>query len=425
MLIEFEIENYLSFRDKVSFSFEKTLIRRYPEHVLSGNIPILSGATIYGANASGKSNIFSSMKTVVEMVNGNKDISYLGFPKNKFMMSDKPTFFSFTFQSERCIYKYSFSVSFSKIVEESLYVLNAQKEIKKTIFERRAGNNTSYGDELNTIEWYKYRTTTEASLLLPKLKSDGVLERQEKCTSYFKDVFSFFENFIFVAHGYNLGNLQQMFYSSLQKDDFKTYLLNLLRNADLGITGIEYQQINDDAIVPLLKIIPMPPAGKIFLRDSNGNFYYVSRSNDKLLCEKLVLLHGKQQFDMQQESQGTLKLIELSLAFYLTRKVQKTVLFIDELCSSLHPKLIEFLLKGTMKDLQNTKSQIIVTSHDLYTLSEDFWRKDQIWFTEKEVSGNSLLTCLSSIDTRHDKSVFRSYLKGLYGGLPVLPTEAL
>ena len=134
MLIEFEIENYLSFRDKVSFSFEKTLIRKYPEHVLSGNIPILSGATIYGANASGKSNIFSSMKTVVEMVNGNKDISYLGFPKNKFMMSDKPTFFSFTFQSERCIYKYSFSVSFSKIVEESLYVLNAQKEIKKTNF---------------------------------------------------------------------------------------------------------------------------------------------------------------------------------------------------------------------------------------------------------------------------------------------------
>ncbi|MBQ3564553.1 MAG: ATP-binding protein [Alphaproteobacteria bacterium] len=424
MLIEFEIENYLSFRDRVSFSFEKTLIRRYPGHVLSGKIPVLSGATIYGANASGKSNLFSSMKTVVEMINGNKDISYLGFPKNKFMMRDEPTFFSFVFQSEKHIYKYSFKVSFSKITEESLHILNEQKEIKKVIFERKNGNNTNYGDELNEIEWYKYRTTTESSLLLPKLKSDGVLERKEKCTLYFKDVFSFFENFIFVAHEYNLGD-QQMFYLSLQKDDFKTYLLDLLKNADLGITGIQYQSIHSDAVVPLLKMIPMPSVGKIFLRDSNRNFYYVSKNNDELVCEKLVLFHGNQQFDMQQESKGTLKLIELSLAFYLTRKIQKTVLFIDELCSSLHPKLIEFILKGTMNDLRSTKSQIILTSHDLYTLSEEFWRKDQIWFTEKEVSGNSLLTCLSSIDTRHDKSVFRSYLKGLYGGLPVLPTEAL
>ena len=172
-------------------------------------------------------------------------------------------------------------------------------------------------------------------------------------------------------------------------------------------------------------MIPIPSVGKVFLRDLNGNFYYISKNNEALVCEKLILFHGSQQFDMQQESKGTLKLIELSLAFYLTRKIQKTVLFIDELCSSLHPKLIEFLLKGTMQDLQNTKSQIILTSHDLYTLSEDFWRKDQIWFTEKEVSGNSVLTCLSSIDTRHDKSVFRSYLKGLYGALPVLPTEVL
>ena len=425
MLIEFEVENYLSFRDKVSFSFEKTLIRKYPEHVLSGNIPVLSGATIYGANASGKSNIFSSMKTIIEMINENKDVAYLGFPKNKFMASnDKPTYFSFVFQSEKHIYKYSFKVSFSKVMEEYLYVLNEQKEIKKVIFERKNGNNTNYGDELNEIEWYKYRTTTETSLLLPKLKSDGVLERQEKCISYFKDIFSFFENFIFVEHGYNLGDLQ-MFYSSLQKDDFKTYLLDLLKNADLGITGIQYQRIHNDAIIPSLKMIPMPSVGKIFLRDSNGNFYYISKNDETIICEKLILFHGNQQFDMQQESKGTLKLIELSLAFYLTRKIQKTVLFIDELCSSLHPKLIEFLLKGTMKDLQNTKSQIILTSHDLYTLSEDFWRKDQIWFTEKEVSGNSLLTCLSSIDTRHDKSVFRSYLKGLYGGLPILPIEAL
>ena len=425
MLIEFEVENYLSFRDRVSFSFEKTLIRQCPDNVLQGKLPVLSGATIYGANASGKSNIFSAMKTVVEMINGNKDVTYLEFPKNKFMMTcDKPTYFSFIFQSEKHIYKYSFSVSFSKVIEETFYVLNKQKEIKKVIFEKRDGRDTNYGDELSSVEWYKYRTTTETSLLLPKLKSDGVLERLDGCTQYFKEIFSFFENFIFVAHEYNLGDLQ-MFYSSLQKDDFKTYLLDLLKSADLGITDIQYQPIHYDAIHPLIKTSTVHAGGKIFLRDPNGNFYYISKNNDSFSCEKLILYHGSQQFDMQQESRGTLKLIELSLAFYLTRKVQKTILFVDELCSSLHPKLTEFLLRGTMKDLQDIKSQVILTSHDLYTLSEAFWRKDQIWFAEKEVSGNSILTCLSSIDTRHDKSVFRSYLKGLYGGLPVLPTEVL
>ena len=426
MLVEFEVENYLSFRDKISFNFEKTLIRRCPEHVLQGKIPVLSGATIYGANASGKSNLFFSMKTVIKMINSDGNIAYLDFPRNKFMtIGDKPTYFSFVFQSEEHIYRYSFSASFSKITEEALYILDEKKAIKETIFERHE-KNIKYG--INTSEWYKYRTTTEFSLLLSKLKSDGVLERsEEECTPYFRDVFSFFENFIFIINKDSKLENQQMLYSSLQKDDFKTYLLDLLQSADAGITGIQYQRINNDATIPLLKAISKHPfsAKRFFLRGKDGNFYCGSKSNDELICEKLVLFHGNQEFDMQQESEGTVKLMNLSLNFYIAKKVQKIILFIDELCSSLHPKLIEFLLKGIIKDFQNTHSQIITTSHDLYTLSEEFWRKDQIWFTEKEVSGNSVLTCLSDIDTRHDKSVFRSYLKGLYGGLPVLPIEAL
>lgn len=424
MLIEFEVENYLSFRDKVSFSLEKTLIRKYPEHVFSGKISVLSGATIYGANASGKSNMFSSMKTVVEMINENKGINYLGFPKNKFMMTkDTPTYFSFIFQIEKRIYRYSFSVSFSKIIEEVLYLLDEKKEVKKTIFRRYEGN-TNYG--VSTTEWYKYRTTTESSLLLPKLKSDGVLERQEECAIYFREVLSFFSSFIFITSKLK-PNDPQGWYSNLQKNDFKTYLLDLLKNADFGITDIQYRRINDDAIIPLLKAISMHPscAERFFLRGEDGNFYCGVKNHGELLVEKLMLIHGAQQFDMSQESEGTLKLIELSWHFYVARKIQRSILFIDELCSSLHPKLVEFLLKGTIQDFQNTKSQIILTSHDLYMLSEDFWRKDQIWFSEKEVSGNSVLTCLSSFDTRHDESVFRGYLNGLYGGLPVLPLDVL
>lgn len=149
---------------------------------------------------------------------------------------------------------------------------------------------------------------------------------------------------------------------------------------------------------------------RFFLRGNDGNFYCGFKKNSgELIAEKLVMLHGKHQLDMQQESEGTLKLIGLSWHFYLAGKIQRSILFIDELCSSLHPKLVEFLLKGTMKDFSNTKSQIVLTSHDLYMLSEEFWRKDQIWFSEKEVSGNSILTCLSGIDTKRDKSVFRSY----------------
>ena len=425
MLIEFEIENYLSFRDKVFLSLEKTKIRQHKDHVFSARIPVLSGATIYGANASGKSNIFYSMKAVVEMINRDGNISFLGFPKNKYMLAtDKPSHFSFLFQSEKRIYRYSFSASEDKILRESLDIVDQKKNIKQTIFTRNLGKETVYCDYLQSIEWYRYRTTSEKALLLPKLKADGILERKDKFTSIFEEIFSFFENFIFATQEYNFGELPK-FYSSLQKDEFKEYLLNLLKNADLGITEIKYQRINEDAIIPLLKGISLKPYRKVFFIFINGNFYYVLSEKESVVCEKLVLFHGDKQFDMQQESKGTLKLIELSLAFYLTRKTQKTILFIDELCSSLHPKLVESLLKDTMKDLQLTKSQIIVTSHDLFTLSEELWRKDQIWFTEKEASGNSILTCLSSIDTRHDKSVFNGYLKGLYGGLPVLPSEML
>ncbi len=425
MLVEFELENYLSFRDRISFSFEKTLIRRYPEHVLHGKIPVLSGATIYGANASGKSNLFYSMKNVIEMINGNGEIKHLGLPQNTFMMAtDKSTYFSFIFQSEKHIYKYLFSVSSSKVIEEALYILNTKKEIKKTIFRRYEGK-TSYGVSIS--EWYKYRTTTESSLLLPKLKSDGVLERQDKFTSYFRDIFSFFRNFIFIGRGNDSNDLDKL-YSNLNKDCFKKYFLNLLKNADLGITEIQFKRINiDDTIIPLLRAIAMHPssAKRFFLKGSDGNFYCCLKNNNELIAEKVVILHGNQQFDVRQESEGTVKLINLSWKFYMARKIQRTILFIDELCNSLHPKLIEFLLKGTTKDFLNTNSQIILTSHDFYMLSEKFWRKDQIWFTEKEVSGNSMLTCLSSIDTRHDKSISHGYLKGLYGGLPVLPVDEI
>lgn len=424
MLIEFEVENYLSFRDRATFSLERTSIREHPEHIFKGRISVLSGATIYGANASGKSNLFLALRTAIAMVKHNKDVDFLGLPRNSYMsVTDSPTSFSFIFQSEKNIYKYFFSVRGGIVLEERLFLLDKNKNIRTDLIKRKAGITPSYNDKLDKIEWYKYRTTAEGSLLLPKLKTDGILERNEKCVTNYREAFSFFDSFIFTQKEYNYLEMPA-FYLNLKKDDFKTYLLNLLKSADLGITGIRYQPIHEDAALPFLKML-QPKTGKTFLRDSNGNFYYLSIENEKNICEKLVLLHGEQQFDMCQESEGTLKLIELSLAFYITRKARKSILIIDELGSSLHPKLVQFLLQETLKDLQTTKSQIIVTSHDLYMLSEKFWRKDQIWFTEKEASGNSVLTCLSSIDTRHDKSVYRSYLKGLYGALPILPTEAL
>lgn len=422
MLIEFEVENYLSFRDRISFSLEKTPIRKHPNHVLSEKIPVLSGATIYGNNASGKSNLFFSMMVAVEMVEHAGDIASLRFPQNKYRsMPSDPTYFSFVFQGKNGIYKYSFKAGVDTILEEQLCLLDKMKNVKQVIFNRKAGDSTIYCEELAVMDWYKYRTTSGSSLLLSKLRMDGILERSEKYVLYFKETFDFFDSFIFSHQQMKMPNLGVDF----QMDDFKNYQLNLLQAADLGITDVKYLRPHKDVMDLVLKKIPRQLLRQMFFKVKDGNFYYISKENGEFVFEEAVLLHGDQQFDIQQESKGTLKLLELSSAFYLIRKAKKSILFIDELCSSLHPKLVEFLLRETLKDLQTTKSQVIITSHDLYMLSEKFWRKDQIWFTEKEVSGNSILTCLSSIDTRHDKSVYRNYLKGLYGAIPILPSEVL
>lgn len=167
-------------------------------------------------------------------------------------------------------------------------------------------------------------------------------------------------------------------------DNYKEDLLNFLYAIDVGIKDIVYEENNNEIAFWTTHC------------DENGNPYYIS-------------LYG--------ESEGTLK----SIAIFIYARasiLNDRIMFVDELNIKLHPLLLKFII-----DLfydKNSKAQLIYTTHDTTLLDKKFFRRDQIWFVEKDKAGRSQLFALSDFKIRADASFEKDYLAGVYGGIPLL-----
>ena len=387
MLIQFSMKNVLSFKNEVTL--DMTSIPSYKEHIYNlidgKKEKFLRVAAIYGANASGKSNLYygmqmfqniiiNSMNTVGEIDDNILKKNYIPFAFEK---NTEPSEYQIIVCDSASEYKYGFEFDNSRIISEWYYRRDFASNRKTILLERGNGIITIGASIRRECDKYKNQIPDDTLALT-------FFSRLSLKTKVFHKLFSEISNIMIVDTGfYENSRVMERFLPDVI-DDNKNELVKFLAAIDTGIQDISYDTI-DKRIV--------------FFTYHKGK----DGSNYKL--------------NLYNESQGTLKSIILFLVASSIIK-RNGIMVVDKLNTKLHPLLLKFVID--LFNNRNSQAQLIYTTHDTTLLDRKFFRRDQIWFVQKDDYGYSALTALSDFKIRSDASFEKDYLSGVYGGIPLL-----
>ena len=427
MIISFSVENWRSFREQSTLSMvagrEKQHGDRLPD-VPGYGMKLLPLAAIYGGNASGKTNLFTALNFVRHLiVTGTMPGSLI--PTEPFRLdpvcASLPSRFRFElFINDKC-YEFSIAVTQQRVVEEKL--VEILKTTEKPLYSR-INDTIDFHSTLKRDKFleFAFKGTRENQLFL----TNSVNQKVEN----FKPVYDWFKNNLtLIAPDTRFEPFEQF----LQEDHpLYSTMNNMLPLLD---TGIEYIGGEDLAF----EHIPLPEALKLklktelqegvsvrWLTEPINERFVVTRQGGELKAKKLVSYHrdlnGKNiKFDMQQESDGTQRTIDLLPAFLeMAAPGTAKVFVIDELDRSLHTLLTRRLLEGYLFACgPEGRSQLLFTTHDVLLMDQDLLRRDEMWVAERDRDGSSTLISFSEYkDVRYDKDIRKSYLQGRLGGVP-------
>lgn len=408
MLIEFSIKNFLSFKNKVTLSMEKGSGEENLDNVISNeNISLLKSAAIYGANASGKSNILKALTCAILMVR-NSNLIPVGGKWNfikPFLFDEvsknKPSEFEFIFIANNIKYRYFFSADANKIYDEVLDAYYSQKPTN--IFKRTKTNNYEFNIDKNKLESLS-TNNTENKLFL----STATTWNYSKT----KDAYLWFANIIDTYDSFeSIADKDLVDYSN-KEENLKEFALKLLKEADILIKDInvDYEEKEVDN---LLALQIDNQKGKLKVKNFNIELEH------EVIDDKNVTHTYKLNFI--EESSGTKVLF--AFAPFLKKAFETPkVIVVDELEKSLHPALVEFIVKlFNNNEINKANSQLIFTTHAINLLNLELLRRDQIWFTEKNPeNGISDLYPLDSFSVRKDENIQKGYVNGRYGAIPFI-----
>ncbi len=431
MLIRFQVENWASFRDKVELSMAASRERQHRERIpkiKKLDLSILPIAAVYGGNAAGKTNLFRALAFArAFVVNGTKIDGMIGvepFRLNN-QSPKQPTRFEFDILAGGCVYEYSFAITPNAVIEEKLVRLSNKKET--VLFDRsmeRYADNEVKGYQIDlSDDFLKYaaRGTRANMLFLTNTVSQN--GRQ------FEAVYNWFaRNLELIAPDSRFEPFDQFI-----DENSKLYSVmnSLLPQLDTGIQRICGDEVAVEN-VPLLdglKLIlttNVKDGETVCVRTSLSDRYVFKRQDGIISAKKLITYHFGEngepyRFEMRQESDGSLRVIDLLPAFLkLMEHGSEKVFVIDELDRSLHTVLTRALLDMYLGCCSpDTRAQLLITSHDAMLFDQNIFRRDEIWITERNRIGVSSLYSLCEYkDVRYDKDVRRSYLQGRFGGIP-------
>ena len=424
MIIEFKVENFLSFKDLTTLSM--VTAKSFKEHkdthtiTIDNKLSLLKSAVIYGNNASGKSNLLEAMEFMKQIIlNSFRDAllenSDRKFPLEKFALNSKSeqesTFFEVSFFNNGTKYRPGYEIDYDKVVAEWLYHTTSKEvylfkrdlqniEVNKSAFKEGLGKEedvkenvlflsvlATLGKETSSriVEWFKkfniingIHDRGHKRYTIDKLKSD-------------KNFFNWVLHFIKYLEISNLTtteeDVNEIDLETLREKEKDEEIINLFTS----IHKIQSKQPKRDQLIT----------------------YHRKYDENNILVDTISFNFDK------QESEGTKKLLYLLGPWYDTLKNGK-VLIIDELDSRLHShltlRLIDFFHKCNVN-----QAQLICAVHDISLLNKETFRRDQIWFVEKNQFGASELISLADFktDTVRNKSAFdKNYLEGKYGAIP-------
>jgi AAA15 family ATPase/GTPase len=418
MLLEFTIGNFLSIKDKKTLSLEATSIKEHlgTNVVKLDRFQLLRGAVIYGANAGGKSNFIKAMSTMRRIVKQSFDASStdeLGI--TPFLLStdtsNKPSFFEILFLIGTVRYRYGFEVDNTSVKSEWLFESKIKSE--KPLFIRE-------GDGIDVSQGFK-----EAKDLEEKTRENAlflsVLDQFNGTTA--KSIMKWFSNFITISD-LSHERYKNVTFKMLEDENIKPQLLDFYKRLDLGFDEIDVEKKPFEA-KDFTKLFNEEFA-KQFLSDIEGKSKIdIKTIHKKYNNENEVV--GFEKFDMRrQESSGTNKVFNISGPVFDVLK-NGGVLIIDELDASLHPLITLTITKlFNSSEFNKTNAQLIFATHDTNLFEYGHYRRDQIYFVEKDVYGASDLYSLVEYKedggkkVRKDRSFEKDYIQGRYGAIPYI-----
>lgn len=417
MLIQFNFKNYKSFRDGVSLDLSATRIKEHEDHIVEiANDKLLKVAAIYGANASGKSNVFDAFAYMTYYVVksfgfGDADETYEKMEdshvKAPFFLYDEKSrdeetsfevFYVDHAENTGRVYQYGFSLKDCEVVEEWLYSkAKTARNNYRTIFYRKKGEELEMnGFDKNHIDNIKSALNKE--VLIVSLGAKLQIDKLKKVRNWFL-------NNVIV----DFGNPRENYYLSRQlpkkfavSKEVQNNVVEYLASFDDAIRGFDVEEIVQED------------------EESGRKRYRINTLHKMADSEEVANI------PLMGESSGTLKMFTLypPLKSVLERGA---TLVIDELNSRLHPLLVRnIILTFLSPEINTNNAQIIFTTHDIWQFSNDLLRRDEIWMVNKKKNGVSELYSLVEFQdeegnkVRRDEAFAKKYLTGNYGAIPAL-----
>ena len=397
MLSQFTVKNYKSIRDELTFDMQAVAISEHPAHLIrdTDGEEYLPVASIYGPNGGGKSNVLEALQVLVAKVtrplyvatsNSDREPALKRIPVVPFAFSEDtknaPTEFEVFFRTETSEYRYILHVQEEQVIYEQLDRVKKDTARKSALFERENGTISLKG-VLSTL-----KVGDGVSNTIPLLSYLGITYSENEVI---KEVMDWFVN---GASFLNYGNpFQEARILVDQSDDIKKLVLKIIKEMDLDIDDFRIEEEDNNRI-------------EIYTK-------HIVDGNDIEL-------------KLAEESSGTKKIFGL-LPFVANSIVNGNTLVIDELDAKIHPVLLKYIIElFSDKEKNRHGSQLIFTSHDLSTMNNEVFRRDEIWFVAKGKSQNSKLYSLVEFkndkgeSVRKDAKYDKQYLEGKYGADPYL-----
>ena len=444
MLVKVSVENFKSFDQATELTMiSSNKIRSKLNHRLKiKSTQLLKYGAVYGANASGKTNLIDFFRFFKVCVSRGLPVEAVNmFCKNKEENKEKASNFEVQITVGDKFYAYGFSAVLSKrkITEEWMYELY-QNGSARCLFERK-GNKRPVLEEsitLTNAEKNKFEIYAddfegnETSLFLTEMNRGKKYSEGSKL-SFFRDVYRWIQdNITVITPDTPLIDLEYYYDTNSLK------LINqLIKTFDTGIDEVKIQEISLDE---LSSVMPKPVFDKVvhhmktqIEEQKKPSFRMTMRSNESFFnieveghsepkVTTIRLKHDKSFFDFgfEEESDGTRRLFDLM--DMLLNKREDMLYVVDELERSLHLKLTERFLQLFMQLHSADRMQLLFTTHESSIMDQSIFRRDEIWFIERNAENASVIYSLDRFKERYDKVLSKAYLEGRYGAIPVFRT---
>ncbi len=429
MLIGFRVLNWRSIKNDVSFSMLASQERQHGERLKrleKYRCRLLPTALMFGGNAAGKSNFIQAISFMRSFILNSPQPhqGILGYNPYSFdeISKNGPSEFEVEILIDEYIYRYSFTIDAKSVLKERLVKILTTRE--QTLFVRegkeRIDLDESYqGDELQRLR-FVFQGTQENELYLSNTVDQNV--------GLFKPIYDWFDNQLNI-----ISPSSQLIALAPAVLDACNQYMKLL---DTSVNRLEFNEVSRSFVPKELfeHITADLPLGKsvVVVNTSSGERYLLHKKEDNTIDTQLLFSYhegldgNKYKINFVEESDGTKRLFDLLPAFVGPNNY--STIFIDEIDRSLHSVITKQLFSFFLEKCEKCfNQQIIATTHDLQLMTQDLFRRDEMWIFERREDGTDLIPLSDFEDIRYDKDIRKSYLEGRMGGIPqvILPLPEL